>query len=128
MKNLFTFQNTLLFFSKVHPLGTYRMNFDAKITALLFCSAFFFNTTSFAQSSTCIPGNVENAGESSWSEECYLNDECLEQGNPCQANDVKMLGAYIADLSGGPINTFISGQLKHRWGIINDINCKIYRR
>ena len=58
-----------------------------------------------ALSSLCEPGNVENSSSDPWSEECYLNDSCEEQGNPCQANDVTLLGAYIADEFGNAIST-----------------------
>lgn len=46
---------------------------------------------------------VENGATDPWSEECYLNDDCAEQGNPCSANDVTLIGVFIADSVGGPV-------------------------
>ena len=37
----------------------------------------------FAQSTTCVPP-VDNSNTDQWSEECYLNNTCGLQGNPCQ--------------------------------------------
>jgi large repetitive protein len=93
-----------------HPFCFY---FFRKVSGSIFVISFMilWNSFIYSQSSTCQPGMVENNGSDNWSEECYLNDECAEQGNPCQANDVTMLGAYIADLSGGPITTFIPGEV-----------------
>jgi hypothetical protein len=49
------------------------------------------------QSSDCEPGNVHNGTNDAWSEQCYLANNCEEQGNPCQANDVRMLGVFVAN-------------------------------
>ena len=57
----------------------------------------------FSQSSDCVPGNVQNGNDDPWSEQCYLGDDCEEQGNPCQANDVTLVGLFAADENGGPI-------------------------
>lgn len=77
---------------------------------VLFCISLLllnsFCTTSLTgQSSDCIPGQVQNANDDDWSEQCYLGNDCAESGNPCQASDVTMLGAFIADENGGPVNT-----------------------
>src|SRR5690349_5332463 len=56
-----------------------------------------------AQSSTCVPGSVQNGNNDPWTEECYLNSSCNEQGNPCQANDVGLVGIFLADNMGNPI-------------------------
>ena len=70
------------------------------------------------QSSTCEPGMVQNGQNDIWSEECYLNDDCMEQGNPCQANDVNLVGAYIADSLGNPVLVCETGdpQNVYLWG------------
>ncbi|MCK5863221.1 MAG: hypothetical protein KAH38_12100, partial [Candidatus Hydrogenedentes bacterium] len=44
-----------------------------------------------------------NANGDTWSWECYLKSSCDEQGNPCQANDVNMLGAYVGDINGNAL-------------------------
>lgn len=64
-----------------------------------------------AQSSNCTPGNVQNGNTEAWSEECYLKDNCEEQGNPCQANDVTLLGSYFADINGDPISNCQNGEV-----------------
>ncbi|HJW31144.1 MAG TPA: hypothetical protein VJ508_18080, partial [Saprospiraceae bacterium] len=56
-----------------------------------------------AQSSTCVPGMVQNGHGDPWSEECYLNNTCGLQGNPCTANDVTLTKVYIADAMGMPV-------------------------
>ncbi len=58
-----------------------------------------------SQSSDCIINDVLNDGDDLWSEQCYLGNDCEEQGNPCQANDVVMLGAFTANELGGSIIT-----------------------
>lgn len=74
---------------------------------------------------------VQNGNSNEWSEECYLNNSCQEQGNPCTANDVRLLGIYLADLSGEPLpvceigettsvtlwGTFINGTGTNRYAI-----------
>ena len=71
-----------------------------------------------AQSSDCVPGSVLNDNDDSWSEQCYLGSDCEEQGNPCQANDVVMLGAFVANASGGPVETCETGEERsfYLWG------------
>ena len=64
-----------------------------------------------AQSNTCVPGSVNNANGSAWSPDCYLNNNCDLQGNPCQANDVNLTGAFIADINGDPIPACSSGDV-----------------
>ena len=71
-----------------------------------------------AQSTTCIPGSVGNSNDSTWSEECYFNSSCSEQGNPCTANDVNLLGTYLADEFGDPLPIFTPGDIVdvYLWG------------
>ena len=59
-----------------------------------------------------------NANTDPWSEECYLKADCTEQGNPCQANDVNLLGAFLADSSGNPIPICFGNQTieVYLWG------------
>jgi PKD repeat protein len=78
--------------------------------------------TLLAQSSDCTPNNVQNSNTDNWSEECYLNDSCEEQGNPCQANDVRMIGAFVADINGGPIQVCANGDaaICYLWGRFNN--------
>src|SRR4029078_10558390 len=59
----------------------------------------------FGQSSDCEPGNVLNNSGDHWSEQCYLNNACEEQGNPCTANDVQMTGLFVANADGEAIQT-----------------------
>jgi uncharacterized repeat protein (TIGR01451 family) len=80
-------------------------------------------------SSTCESGNVSNNNNDPWSEECYLNNSCNLQGNPCQANDVNLLGAYLADIDGNPIATceFEEPTTVYLWGtFINGTNSSRY--
>ncbi len=69
---------------------------------LCICSLPFGSSIS-AQTSTCTSGSVSNGNGDAWSPECYLNNSCGLSGNPCQANDVNVLGAFIADINGAPI-------------------------
>ena len=85
----------------------------------------------YPPSSTCETGNVSNDNNDPWSEECYLNNSCNLQGNPCQANDVNLLGAYLADAIGNPIDicefdepttvylwgTFLNGTSSSRYAV-----------
>ena len=75
-----------------------------------------------AQSSTCEPGSVNNGNNDPWSVECYLNSVCNEQGNPCTANDVNLIGSFLADASGNPIGTFPPGATieVYLWGRFNN--------
>src|SRR5690606_16436783 len=50
-------------------------------------------------------------GTDPWSDECYLNDSCGEQGNPCQGNDVNLVGAFIALPNGDPVPTCMPGDM-----------------
>ena len=52
----------------------------------------------------CVPNMVHNSNTSPWSNECYLAQTCLPQGNPCQANDVTLTGVFIADSLGNPVS------------------------
>jgi hypothetical protein len=65
---------------------------------------------------------VANGNNDPWSEECYLNSSCQEQGNPCTANDVRLLGAYLADEFGMALPTCIIGQSQdvYLWGTFNN--------
>lgn len=71
------------------------------ITAFALLQTFSNNLN--AQSTNCVVDSVGNGNTDPWSEECYLNDDCEEQGNPCQANDVTLLGVFVADSAGGPV-------------------------
>jgi hypothetical protein len=85
----------------------FTLNFKtAAIALVLACGVM----PAWAQSGTCISGLVQNANSSIWSEECYLRPSCAVQGNPCQANDVNMLGAYAANPAGGALPIFGPGQ------------------
>ena len=72
----------------------------------------------FAQSSTCVSGSVDNSNNDPWSEECYMNNSCGLQGNPCTANDVNMTGTFLADQNGNPLSIFNPGdQIQvYLWG------------
>lgn len=76
----------------------------------------------WAQSSTCVPGMVANGNNAPWSEECYLNNQCQEQGNPCQANDVRLLNVYLADSNGDPLPPCMIGDMEsvQMWGTFNN--------
>lgn len=71
-----------------------------------------------AQSSTCSPNSVNNGNNDLWSPDCYLSNSCTIQGNPCQANDVQLTGAFIADINGNPIPTCTPGSTVNAflWG------------
>ncbi|MDQ3017221.1 MAG: PKD domain-containing protein, partial [Bacteroidota bacterium] len=86
----------------------------------IFLSGFYFQSN--AQSSTCVPGMVMNSNSSLWSEECYLNSSCQEQGNPCSSNDVRLLGVYIADMNGNPVPACDIGETQTvlLWGRFNN--------
>jgi len=75
--------------------------------AFLFCFLLLINT---AEAQLCEPGAVLNGDDDPWSWQCYLNQSCLEQGNPCTANDVTLTGAYLADEFGNPILACQAGQ------------------
>jgi hypothetical protein len=64
-----------------------------------------------AQCDTCTAGMVLNDNSDPWSDECYLNASCAEQGNPCQANDVNLIGTFIADANGDPVPTCMPGDM-----------------
>ena len=72
-----------------------------------------------AQAQACIPNAVKNAKTDPWSWQCYLNQSCQEQGTPCTANDVRLLGAYLADASGAPLGACQAGQpvQAYLWGL-----------
>ena len=59
----------------------------------------------------CTPGAVLNENGDPWSNQCFLNDSCEIQGNPCTASDVRIVGAYIADASGNPFPICQGGQV-----------------
>lgn len=67
----------------------------------------------------CEPGAVLNGNEDPWSYQCYLNQSCEEQGNPCQADDVSLVGAYLADINGAPLGACQAGQpvQGYLWGL-----------
>lgn len=71
-------------------------------TLALFSIAILFGASLYGQSSTCVPP-VDNGPNDLWSEECYLNNTCGLQGNPCTANDVTLINIYIADAFGNPV-------------------------
>src|SRR6187401_2575883 len=75
-----------------------------------------------AESTTCIPDTVANGNGDPWSEECYLNDDCELQGNPCTSNDVKILSIFLADAMGNPIPPCNIGdpQTVLVWGVFNN--------
>ena len=100
-----TFRNILtnLIFKSRPTISVFRLIF---LGMILYVGAV---TSAFAQSSTCIPGMVENANGDPWSEECYLNASCEEQGSPCNANDVQLAGAFLADSSGNAVPICNSG-------------------
>lgn len=60
-------------------------------------------TSLSAQSSTCVPSSVNSSNNSLWSPDCYLDNNCEIQGNPCQANDIDVIGVFVADILGNPI-------------------------
>ena len=70
-------------------------------TALCFLTALAPGLT--AQSSTCTSGSVNNGNGDLWSPDCYLNNSCAIHGNLCQANDVNVSGAFVADINGDPL-------------------------
>jgi hypothetical protein len=81
------------------------------------------------QSSDCEPGNVHNGTNDAWSEQCYLANDCQEQGNPCQANDVRMLGVFVANATGGPVPTCVTSDPVqfYLWGLFsNNTNSNRY--
>jgi hypothetical protein len=94
-----------------------------RILIISFFLLILSNQVSFSQSSTCsTPPPVANGADSAWSEECYLNDNCGLQGNPCTANDVNMTRAFIADSTGQPIQAFDCSNPPplYLWGIFNN--------
>jgi hypothetical protein len=83
---------------------------------LVICFILFFisATTSSLSAQACIPcepGNVHNDNNDPWSNECYLSQLCLPQGNPCQANDVTLTGVFIADEMGNPVDACSIGSM-----------------
>ncbi len=74
-----------------------------------------------AEAQICEPGAVLNGDDDPWSWQCYLNQSCLEQGNPCTANDVTLTGAYLADEFGNPIIACQAGQpvQAYLWGLFS---------
>ena len=64
-----------------------------------------------AQSSTCVAGSVNNGGGDNWSPDCYLKNDCTVQGNPCQANDVEVTGAFVADANSDPLQACSPGEM-----------------
>jgi uncharacterized repeat protein (TIGR01451 family) len=91
--------------------------------AILICAVCLTSASLLiGQSSTCVPDNVSNGNDDPWSEECYLNDDCAEQGNPCQANDVTLLGVFIADALGNPVPACNIGDTETvlLWGTFNN--------
>ena len=82
----------------------------------------------YPPSSTCEPGDVSNDNNDPWSEECYLNDNCTA-GSVCTANDVNLLGAFLADIDGNPIATceFEEPTIVYLWGrFLNGTNTNRY--
>lgn len=77
----------------------------------------FYNLAN-AQCDPCQSGNVDNNQNSLWSSECYQNNNCDIQGNPCQANDVQFKGFYFANSTGGALPDCDSGQVVdlYLWG------------
>lgn len=73
-----------------------------------------------AQCVTCPPS--DNSNTSLWSDECYYNNTCGLQGNPCTANDVRLIGVYIADANGDPIPACNIGDMQTvtLWGNFNN--------
>ncbi len=66
----------------------------------------------WAQNDPCANGRLPNNGSGDpWSFECYLKDDCTPQGNPCQANDVNVLGVVYRDANGDPIPNCTSGTI-----------------
>ena len=108
MNQLFTPFSSISIFEKRRKSIRCKDSFDKEgklfwsgsILAFLFLLA---TTSSFGQSNTCVPGMVANSSTSPWSEECYLNDDCELQGNPCTAGDVTLTSVFLADSLGGPI-------------------------
>ena len=99
---------------KIFPFGFSRL-LSKPFKALAFFIAMFlaqgtFMTPIQAQSTTCKPGFVMNGNGDPWSEECYLNENCLEQGNPCTANDVNLIGVFIADPGGNTLPACTPGE------------------
>ena len=91
--------------------------------AILMCAVCLTSSLSLpGQSSTCVPDAVNNGNDDPWSEECYLNDDCQEQGNPCTANDVTLLGVFIADAMGNPVPACNIGDMETvlLWGTFNN--------
>jgi len=74
-----------------------------RLLLVLACTFVLSHQAVLGQTSVCTPGSVANGNQDPWSEECYLNSECLISGNPCTANDVDLLAVYIADAYGDPI-------------------------
>jgi hypothetical protein len=91
--------------------------FEKSIWIFALC-LFFASQVAMAQSTTCISGSVQNTSNSPWSEECYLNNSCGLQGNPCTANDVRLLGTYFADQNGNSLPIFNIGDTVqvYLWG------------
>jgi hypothetical protein len=121
--NLFTPPNTLNFPGEKNEAVANRLLFTktlrflhARVTsvfigcAILILTAIFQNNLN-AQCSPCIINMVHNAGSDPWSAECYLNQNCLPQGNPCQANDVELTGVFIADSMGNPVGACSIGSM-----------------
>jgi hypothetical protein len=82
-----------------------------------------------AQCDTCTSGMVMNGSTDPWSDECYRNATCGLQGNPCQANDVNLIGTFIADSNGDPVPTCMPGDITTvtLWGrFVNGTNSNRY--
>ncbi len=94
----------------------------SRLTLLTILLSSFGFSHLIGQSSTCVPGMVNNANGDPWSEECYLDDNCQEQGNPCTANDVTLLGVFIADAMGNPVPACSIGSTETvlLWGTFNN--------
>ena len=103
-------------------LNTFNMKKAIFYHYAIICCLFFLPLIAFSQSSTCVPGSVENGNKDLWSEECYLKSDCTLSGNPCQANEVNVFGAYFADINGDPISTCIPGEevTGYLWAIFNN--------
>ncbi len=65
----------------------------------------------YPQSSTCLPGNVQNNKDDLWSNQCYLKNDCTVQGTICKAYDVTVNASYLANATGGAINNCNEGQI-----------------
>lgn len=76
-----------------------------------FCFLILTVKSAYTQSTTCEPGNVSNSNSDPWSEECFFNSICQPQGNPCQANDVNLVGLYLADSDGSALPIFAPGDV-----------------